>query len=154
MAQNERVSEMSYSVATSAPGEIVRYRAKISLVVFTIPFALLAAGAQAWLNGSDWAGFWLTIGAISLASVWLRRWTTEIVVTDRRIIFKRGFFRREVFEMDVKRIESVRVHQSIFGRMFDYGNITVRGIGAGIEPMNLVAEPLALRAVVADVVRA
>src|SRR5690349_18720733 len=73
-----------------------------------------------------WALVALAVGllaAIWTFRAWFRRWTTEIDVTDRRIVFKRGFIRRHTVEMNMDKVESVDVDQSILGRVFDFGDI-------------------------------
>jgi uncharacterized membrane protein YdbT with pleckstrin-like domain len=87
----------------------------------------------------------LVFGAISLAAAWWRRLTTEVTVTDNRIIYKRGFIRRHSFEMNMNKVESVHVNQSVFGRLFDYGDILIRGTGSSFEPLRLIARPLEFR---------
>ena len=43
------------------------------------------------------------------------------------------------------KVESVDVDQSIMGRLLDYGTVTVRGTGAGFEPLKGIARPIELR---------
>ena len=43
--------------------------------------------------------------------------------------------------MNVSKIETVDVAQSIWGRLLDYGTVVVRGTGATIEPLSTVAAP-------------
>ena len=74
-----------------------------------------------------------------------RRWTTELAVTNRRVIYKRGFISRHTIEMNMDKVESVDVDQTILGRMMGYGNIVVRGTGSGLEPMRDIADPLTFR---------
>ncbi len=72
--------------------------------------------------------------------------TTEIAVTDRRLIIKRGIIARHVDEMSVDRIEGVVVQQGIFGRIFGYGQVIVRGMGVGaIVLPAMIDNPIALR---------
>ncbi|HSU07546.1 MAG TPA: PH domain-containing protein [Acetobacteraceae bacterium] len=88
------------------------------------------------------------IGAIAVLvflAEWLRRRSTEIVVTDRRVIYKRGLLSRYTVEMNVARIETVDVQQGIGGRIFNYGTLLIRGTGAGIEPLRGVGGPIRLR---------
>ena len=58
------------------------------------------------------------------------RWITEIAVTDRRVIYKRGFITRHTVEMNMDKVASVDVDQSILGRMLDYGTVHVSGLAA------------------------
>jgi uncharacterized membrane protein YdbT with pleckstrin-like domain len=87
----------------------------------------------------------LGIGALQLFSAWLKQWTTEIAVTDRRVIYKTGLVSRRTVEMNMDKVESVDVTQDIFGRIFNYGTVLIRGTGASLEPLTTIATPLALR---------
>jgi uncharacterized membrane protein YdbT with pleckstrin-like domain len=93
----------------------------------------------------------LIAGLASLLSALVRRGSTEIVVTDRRIIFKEGVIRRRTMEMNMNKVETVDVVQTIAGRIFNFGTVLIRGVGSSYEPIGMVAEPLALRtAIVAE----
>jgi hypothetical protein len=48
---------------------------------------------------------------------WFKQWTTEIVVTNHRVIYKKGFIRRHTAEMNMDKVESVAVDQTIMGRV-------------------------------------
>jgi hypothetical protein len=51
-------------------------------------------------------------------------------------------------EMNLQKIESVDVDQSLIGRIFDYGAVTIRGVGSSYEPLRLIDAPLKLRSTV------
>lgn len=87
-------------------------------------------------------------GLVALLLAWIESWTTEIAVTNRRVIHKRGFIRRETGEMNMEKVESVIVDQSILGRILGYGSIVVRGTGAGLEGLHHMADPLRLRSAI------
>ena len=78
-------------------------------------------------------------------AAWFNQWITEIAVTNKRVIYKRGFIRIYTAEMNMDKIESVIVTQSILGRILDYGSIHVRGTGEGMEHLHGIRAPLALR---------
>jgi uncharacterized membrane protein YdbT with pleckstrin-like domain len=85
------------------------------------------------------------ITVVCFVRAWFVRWITEFAVTDRRVIYKRGFISRHSVEMNLDKIESVDVDQSLLGRLFNYGTIHVLGTGQGIESLRLISAPLALR---------
>ena len=76
---------------------------------------------------------------------WFHRWTTETDVTNLRVVHKTGFIKRRTFEMSLDKVESVDVDQSILGRLLNYGNVTVRGVGEGAETITTIASPLDFR---------
>jgi len=79
------------------------------------------------------------------AKAWFHRWTTETDVTNLRVVHKTGFIKRRTFEMSLDKVESVDVNQSILGRLLNYGDVTVRGVGEGFETIKTIASPLAFR---------
>ena len=79
------------------------------------------------------------------ASAWFHRWTTETDVTNMRIVHKTGFIKRRTFEMSLDKVESVDVNQSILGRILNYGDVTIRGVGEGFKKIQTIASPLAFR---------
>jgi uncharacterized membrane protein YdbT with pleckstrin-like domain len=146
---------MSYVERVLQPGEVVRHTASIHWIVYW-PGALAAIGAVAsygYGELSDHGGmFWLVVaGLLALVALfllvpeWFRWWTTEIAVTNRRIIYKQGFIRRNTVEMHMDKVESVDVDQSILGRVLDYGDVIVKGTGTGFEPLTTISAPLDLR---------
>src|SRR6478736_8370266 len=79
------------------------------------------------------------------ATAWFHRWTTETDVTNLRVVHKTGFIKRQTFEMSLDKVESVDVNQSILGRILNYGDVTVLGVGEGGKTLDTIASPLAFR---------
>ena len=79
------------------------------------------------------------------AKAWFHVWTTETDVTNLRVVHKTGFIKRRTFEMSLDKVESVDVNQSILGRLLNYGDVTVRGVGEGAETIRTIASPLDFR---------
>jgi uncharacterized membrane protein YdbT with pleckstrin-like domain len=78
-------------------------------------------------------------------TAWFHRWTTETDVTNLRVVHKTGFIRRRTFEMSLDKVESVDVNQSLAGRVMNYGDLTIQGVGEGTQTISTVASPLAFR---------
>ena len=78
-------------------------------------------------------------------SGWWCRATTEFCITDHRVIVKRGFFSLHTVELNVDKVESVDVDQSLIGRMFGYGTVTIHGVGARWDPISQIIDPLGFR---------
>src|SRR6267378_1019809 len=79
------------------------------------------------------------------AKAWFHRWTTETDVTNLRVVHKTGFIKRRTFEMSLDKVESVDVNQSILGRILNYGDVTILGVGEGKETISTIASPLEFR---------
>jgi uncharacterized membrane protein YdbT with pleckstrin-like domain len=134
----------------------VRYRTTVSWTVYVpglVVGAVALASAYLAYKSSVSALFLLAAALALIALVGLARGlfvraTTEIAVTDRRIVFKRGFLRRHTVEMNMAKVESVDVDQTLAGRLFDYGDVTVRGVGSTFEQLSFIDAPLRLRTTV------
>ena len=88
----------------------------------------------------------LALAAIFFAiKEWLQQWITEIAVTDRRVIVKTGLIRRHTAEMNMDKVESVTVYQSVLGRLLGYGSVHVRGTGEGLGHLDYISSPILLR---------
>ena len=87
----------------------------------------------------------VVVGLFILVWAWIKYKTTEFAVTDRRVIAKSGLISRRTVEMFLDKVESLNVEQSVPGRIFDYGTVTIRGTGATSEPFGEISAPLTLR---------
>jgi len=146
---------MSYVKSVLQKDEQIRYVTNISWIIYLPGIGLLiVAAASFWLGTREpsayglWAGIAAVIAAVGLVLMfmaWFKRYTTEIAVTNLRIIYKRGFVSRRTIEMQMDKVESVDVDQSVWGRIFGYGDITIRGVGVGIEPLKNIDAPIEFR---------
>lgn len=139
------------------PDEKLLYSTTLHWVLYLPGLIACVVALAAYLVGRDAASAFVRMllfgvfvvaglyGVASLFAAWFRRWTTEVDVTDRRIVVKRGFINRRTVEMNMDKIESIDVDQSLAGRLFNYGRVTIRGTGVSIEPLPSIGAPLELR---------
>jgi len=154
----KKAPAMTYIGSILEPGEQVRYRTTVSWTSYTPAILLAICALASLLAGASYAEMvnisWLAAIVFAIAAIvaflpaWFRRWTTEIAVTDRRIILKRGLIRRHTVEMNMQKVESVDVDQTLIGRLFNYGNVTIRGTGSSFEKLRMIDSPLKLRTTV------
>jgi uncharacterized membrane protein YdbT with pleckstrin-like domain len=85
------------------------------------------------------------LGLVFLAWVWILYKTTELAITNKRIIAKFGFISRSTIEINLPKVESVQVDQGVMGRMLDYGTIIVAGAGTPNLSIPGAADPLEFR---------
>src|SRR4051812_22753695 len=110
---------MSYVQSVLQPGEQVIMRGRLHWIM-TIPgwtslgLGLIAAfllqhNLVGLIGGCALSG----LGLVLLLRAWFNQWTTEIAVTDRRFLVKRGFIRRVTYEMNQDKVETVEVDQTV-----------------------------------------
>ena len=145
---------MSYVQRVLQPGEQVRHISSIHWIVYWpgVAVALLAVVAYWFSETRFLTGIWrYTAYALALVAIflliqqWIQCWVTEIAVTNRRVIYKKGLIRRQTNEMNMDKVESVQIDQSILGRMLDYGDVTILGTGEGFETLRTISSPIELR---------
>src|SRR4249920_2874915 len=154
---------MSYADGLLSTGERISYRNKqhpfvfiwgaryailagiIALVLFWFRSGLgpdTASGIFGQLLG--WIVLILFIGGIAVA-IWtaLRYVNQEYVLTNRRVIQVEGVLNRSSTDSSLEKINDAVLSQSIFGRMFDFGDLTVLTASeSGIEKMRMLRSPV------------
>jgi uncharacterized membrane protein YdbT with pleckstrin-like domain len=113
----------SYVHQVLTNNEHVAYEARLHWIIFLAPVNVFT--------------FWLH----SL----IRRATSEYAITNKRVIIKVGLISRRTLEMNLSKIESVNVSQSILARLLGYGSIVVIGTGGTREEFHDIASPLIFR---------
>lgn len=139
---------MGYIESNLQPGEEIKYKAKLHLFLFLQPVVLLLLGW--WLYGSE-AGvlhyggiFLLFIGVASLVQRIMVKIGSDYVVTNKRVILKTGVVSRKAVDLVLAKCEGLHIKQSVLGRIFNYGTITVT-TGGATSSYPFIADPLAFR---------
>jgi uncharacterized membrane protein YdbT with pleckstrin-like domain len=146
------------------PSEAVRYTARVSLWKFSMYFlaggllivallpAFIAKLAMSYTGPEPAAGVTYGIGLLVLFAVllfiwpFIARWSTELAITDKRLIAKYGVVSTHSIEIRFDKIETVRVTQGLIGKVFKFGDIVVTGTGSTFDPIRNIANPMAFRA--------
>lgn len=85
------------------------------------------------------------IGVVFIAIAVIHVVTTELALTNRRIIAKSGLIRRNTIELKVNRVESLGIDQGVLGRIFNFGSISIKGVGGSNAPIPYIARPMEFR---------
>lgn len=139
------------------PGERVLYSTNAhwifyfpAILAWIVALALFVLSRQTIVEGLVLLSL-VASGLVALAALywtvkgWFHRFTTETDVTNLRVVHKTGFIKRRTFEMALDKVESVDVNQTILGRILNYGDVTINGVGEGRETIRTIASPLAFR---------
>jgi len=139
----------SYVENNLLPGEEIVHAAMVSKVIY-LPFialALVCFGAG-FIMGPMGFLFWgVAVGVLLFGGVTclIKQNTTEVAVTNKRLILKTGFLRRETVEQFLEKIDSISVEQTIMDRLVNAGTIIVRGSGQTFSPVANIDQPLEFR---------
>lgn len=159
-----------YVEKTLAPGEEIVHRVHFNWTFSFFPvlwfafgsapivmYALMQAGT--FTNGREIpfeelrAGWWFVwtsfiVGSIILINHLIVLWTTEIVITGYRFVFKKGLIARHTQEVSLNKIEEITLQQSVWGRLFGYGKLVLRGTGVGVIELPNVDDPINIRRII------
>lgn len=124
----------SYVESTLINDEEIIYRAKISLWSLTPLFVI----------GTLLLAFYL-IGLFFIAYAIIKYKTTELAITNKRIIAKFGWISRSTIELSMNKVESIQVQQGILGRIFNFGTLIISGAGNPQAPIPNISNPMEFR---------
>ena len=87
------------------------------------------------------------IGLIFWLAAFIKYKTTELAITNKRVIAKFGFISRQTIELNINKVESIQVSRGILGRIFNYGSLVISGAGNPQAPIPGISNPLNFRRV-------
>lgn len=129
---------MSYVARSSTRDEVLVYRARFPVVYHLVSWLwLLLLGV-------------FVIGIIVFFDREIRAWTTEMAVTNQRLVLKQGLFTIRTEELPLDSVEEVNVKRSLWGQIFSFGRISVAGTGAGGIEFPDAQAPLRFRAAIVE----
>lgn len=138
---------MSYIGENLLPDEHVVYRAELHWIIFARAILVLVVGVVlVFVPRIGLAGLVvLLLGVLMLVPPFAAYRTTELGVTNKRVIVKTGLIRRRTLELLLRQVEAISVDQSLLGRLLGFGSITLTGTGGVREVFHRVRDPLELR---------
>ena len=162
---------MSYADGLLSTGERILHRNKQHPFIFiwgaryTI-LAIVIAAVLTWINANmdpagpsgvarsvlGWVILVLVLGGLAvLAWTALRYVNQEYVLTNRRVIQVEGVLNRSSTDSSLEKINDAVLTQSIFGRMFDFGDLTVLTASeSGIDKMKMIRRPIVFKKAMLD----
>lgn len=142
---------MNYIESNLQPGEEIKYVAKLHFFLFVQPIILLLIGALLASSPKEistmthYAGLLiLFFGIVSLVQRLLVKIGSSYAVTNKRVVLKTGVISRRAVDLVLAKCEGLHIKQSILGRIFGFGTITVT-TGGVTSSYPFIADPLAFR---------
>ncbi|HVO91865.1 MAG TPA: PH domain-containing protein [Terriglobales bacterium] len=142
---SQRSAGMGYIESTLLPDETIVYKAKLHWIIFWKAIALIILSVIFLFILPLGGVIALAIGVLGLISPLIAHTTSEFGVTDKRVIIKVGLIRRRTLELLLRHVEAILVDQSVMGRLFNYGSVTLTGTGGVRETFDNIANPLEFR---------
>jgi uncharacterized membrane protein YdbT with pleckstrin-like domain len=102
-------------------GEKIIFRCRAHKSLFLLPFTLLVI---AYVNEFL---FFLFIGIAILLFDILKYFYKEFIITNQRVIVKKGFFHKHISEIAIENISEVIIYQSFSEKLFRTGRVTIFG---------------------------
>ena len=140
---------MGYIESNLLPDEQIVYRARLHWIIFFksffVAFFLIVIGAYLLTVEPISGGVAILLGMLILVPPFVRYKTSEFGVTTKRVVFKVGLVRRRTLELLLRHVEAILIDQSVAGRIFNYGSVTITGTGGVREVFHNVSSPLELR---------
>lgn len=141
---------MSYVTDNLSKGEAIVATARLHWYIFVPSVVTILIGLA--LPDSLIRYIVVFFGALGFLRALVHWFTTELAVTNKRIIGKQGLFTRQTMELNHSKVESVTFNQSIVGRIFNFGAIRINGAGSGVDsrgrprkPVGYISRPLEFR---------
>ena len=156
-----------YTASTLTPGEDIELVGRLHYFALIIPFSLTSASVFAWFAALSYSrtlerynstiltvAVWLPVVALVVFTIasWLKRNLIEMVCTNKRVVKRTGIINVTTEELNRERIESVEIRQSIFGRLFNYGDILFSGTGTSKVVFSFINQPRLMKQVIDEVI--
>lgn len=92
----------------------------------------------------------IVIGILYGIYVYFLKKTSEFVITNKRVIMKKGVISTTTLEVLLSKAESISALQTIGGKLFGYGNIAVVGSGGTKNEFDYIERPFEFRKAAQD----
>lgn len=101
--------------------------AAVEMAVIAASIAAVVESVPGWIE-------WLAVAALVISAVWLAatyvKWaTTRLVVTNFRLIERRGVLARKGREIPISALTDISYRQTIFGRIIGMGDVVLESAG-------------------------
>ncbi len=120
LGENERIL-----LVTRQHG-FVLFSSIIAEIVVTLIVIVAISALTAMVNPLAGFGFLLLLIPLAIMLRDILVWSNQqYIVTNRRVIQVSGIFSKDVVDSSLEKVNDVKMTQSFFGRLFDYGDVEI-----------------------------
>lgn len=95
---------------------LIIFAAAVSAAIFFPPFAVLVVAV----------GFVILLIPLATMTTDILNWShRQYIITNRRVMQISGVFNKNVTDSSLEKVNDVKMEQSFFGRLFDYGDVEI-----------------------------
>ncbi|HIJ37830.1 MAG TPA: PH domain-containing protein [Rhodospirillaceae bacterium] len=131
----------SYIQSQLNKDESVIYSAKLHWWIYARAALLTLVGIITFMSETHIGYLLIITGILAFILSFLQVITTELAITNKRVIAKFGIIRRSTYEQQISKIDGCHLEQSIFGRILGFASIGIRGSGGVSTPIPYIAAP-------------
>ena len=82
----------------------------------------------------------------------LKLYTIEMVITNKRVIYRKGIISIKTEELKTNKVEAIEIKQSIIGRILGFGDICFAGMGSSVVEFVCVDKPWAVKSMAETII--
>lgn len=138
---------MGYIEKNLMDGEQIVYRAEMHWIVYWLPALLALIGIVQFVIPTEKAGLMVQIALCVILLIAALIGAVKVnggrqyVLTNKRVIAKRGIITRDSLELMLRKCEGVKISQSIMGRILNYGTVMVT-TGEATDSFDYIKDPI------------
>jgi len=147
---NTQANDKGYTASNLSKGEKVIFSSRLSkwnwVGIVVLGLITIVAASFTITSSSIWTqtpGLMVTVLFLfATINGIISQYTTEYVVTNKKVVAKYGWISRKTDELLIKKTEGLDVEQGIQGRILGFGKVTISGTGSQKVTFDLIDDPI------------
>lgn len=78
--------------------------------------------------------------------------TQQVIITQQQVIVNSGLIGKKSMEITPRKIESIAIKQGIFGKLFNFGNIEIKGLGGTLDALSFMYAPFYIKETIQNLI--
>ena len=133
--------------------EVVLAQTIISNAIYWKGFAVLILAVIFLLFAYQLTIFLALVAVVILIFAHLKKISLCLVVTNQRVLVRRGIMLVDTIQLQYTRIESVELQTTIVGQMLGYSTLMVSGTGRSLAFIPFVTNPLIIQSAINEILQ-